>query len=110
MEKYDKAVEFVQAEKLFYEAVFINYHGSKRESKSRYAPANKCSDPVDFGDLLVKKASKFNSINFPASAPETRTSSWRLTTTARLQRIANRLWTGAPINDRNPCVLHRTVN
>ncbi len=63
MEKYDKAVEFAQAEKLFYEAVLIDYHGSKRESKSRYAPANKSSDPADFGDLLVKKASEFEKLS-----------------------------------------------
>lgn len=65
MERYDKAVEFAQAEKLFYEAVLVDRHGTKRERKSRhaYATADGSSDPADYGDLLVKKASEFEELS-----------------------------------------------
>ncbi len=63
MERYDKAVEFAQAEKLFYEAVLIDYHGGKRDGKGNHGTAQGCSDPANYGDLLVKKASEFEELS-----------------------------------------------
>ena len=54
LQKFDKALEFAQAEKLFYEAVI------------KGGVAGNCSeqtnDPAEYGDLLVRKADEFEQL------------------------------------------------
>lgn len=63
LEQYDKAVEFAQAEKLFYEAVILDLHKSK-EGNAKMKPKKKTvavPDPTDsYGDLLIGKADEFD--------------------------------------------------
>lgn len=72
---YDKAVEFAQAEKLFYEAVLLDSSKSSeaqesKDSKARTKrkpfskkPRNQSwrrgSNPAEYGDLLIKKADEY---------------------------------------------------
>lgn len=68
---YDKAVEFAQAEKLFYEAVIVRSEGARKDAvpkrtKSRKKPFGKRSrssgggsNPAEYGELLVKKADEY---------------------------------------------------
>ena len=76
---YDKAVEFAQAEKLFYEAVLIDSSRSQVSETGRTAPERKQrtkrkpfgkkprdqswrrgSNPAEYGDLMIKKADEYN--------------------------------------------------
>ena len=73
---YDKAVEFVQAEKLFYEAVIIDMEEEEGKkdgaatttfpsiaaASGRKRPRRK-SEPEDYGDLLIKKADEFDKLS-----------------------------------------------
>lgn len=73
LEKYDKAVEFAQAEKLFYEAVIIDLQDKKEtteekgtrrkpKGKRRKQPSSE-PDPSDsYGDLLILKAEEFDKL------------------------------------------------
>ena len=68
---YDKAVEFAQAEKLFYEAVILDSTKSQvgeGKPKTKRKPFSKKprdqswrrgSNPAEYGDLLVKKADEY---------------------------------------------------
>ena len=69
---YDKAVEFAQAEKLFYEAVILDSTKAQtrgeRKTKPKRKPFSKKpkdqswrrgSNPAEYGDLLVKKADEY---------------------------------------------------
>ena len=72
LERYDKAVEFAQAEKLFYEAVIIDIqekkekeNGTKKHQKGRRRkhPDLYDPDPSDsYGDLLILKADEYEKL------------------------------------------------
>lgn len=70
---YDKAVEFAQAEKLFYEAVLLDSTKSQTSGEKKARPKRKPfskkpkeqswrrgSNPAEYGDLLIKKANEYS--------------------------------------------------
>ena len=59
LQLYDKAVEYAQAEKLFYEAVIIDLVNKKGGSRT---PRRK-SDPAEYGDLLLRKADELEKLS-----------------------------------------------
>ena len=72
---YNKAVEFVQAEKLFYEAVIVETatdSGQRPKGRKPRRPFSKKSgssltnrrgsNPAEYGDLLIKKAEEFDKL------------------------------------------------
>lgn len=70
LERYDKAVEFAQAEKLFYEAVIIDMqekkeNGTKKPQKGRRRKRTDLYDPDpsdSYGDLLILKADEYEKL------------------------------------------------
>lgn len=70
-ECYEKAVEFAQAEKLFYEAVIVDT--SEQRPRTKRKPFSKKSshrltnrrgsNPAEYGDLLIKKADEFDKLS-----------------------------------------------
>lgn len=60
LSRFDEAVEFSQAEKLFYEVVIADLRNAKEGGASRISTGSKLrDDPAEYGDLLIRKADEF---------------------------------------------------
>lgn len=73
MNRYEEAIEYAKAEKLFYEAIIIQSDsrtGEGRKPKTKRRPFSKKpkpsasveSNPAEYGNLLIKKSEEFDSL------------------------------------------------